>query len=121
MLKSGCRAEVRVLSTPAVLVYHIWYITRGCLLFLCYPARDRVMMSDVARASLGVLTSTILAHWVPFPAPGPPRTNTTCGFMARKILGAFLHRLRSGPPIINPAGEIVKRSPMNERNELAGE
>jgi hypothetical protein len=24
------------------------------------------------------LTLTILAHWVPFPAPGPPNTNTTC-------------------------------------------
>ena len=25
-------------------------------------------------------TFTILAHWVPFPAPGPPRTNTTRDF-----------------------------------------
>lgn len=24
-----------------------------------------------------ILTSTILAHWVPLPAPGPPSTNTT--------------------------------------------
>jgi hypothetical protein len=25
-------------------------------------------------------TFTILSHWVPFPAPGPPRTNTTRDF-----------------------------------------
>lgn len=29
------------------------------------------------------LTSTMRAHWVPLPAPGPPRTNTTSGFMRR--------------------------------------
>lgn len=27
------------------------------------------------------LTSTMRAHWVPLPAPGPPKTNTTNGFM----------------------------------------
>lgn len=27
------------------------------------------------------LTATMRAHWVPLPAPGPPRTNTTTGFM----------------------------------------
>lgn len=37
------------------------------------------------------ITSTILAHCVPFPAPGPPRTKTTFGSSAA-ILLKFLER-----------------------------
>lgn len=36
------------------------------------------------------LAWTILEHWVPFPAPGPPSTNTTHGF-AEADIAAFLH------------------------------
>ena len=37
-------------------------------------------MANKYQTSLIFHTSTILAHWVPFPAPGPPNTNTTIGF-----------------------------------------
>lgn len=53
------------------------------------------------------LTSTILAHCVPFPAPGPPKTNTTCGFIITLNLcatrGSFSDSLCSKATIINRA------------------
>lgn len=50
-------------------------------------------------------TSTILEHWVPLPAPGPPSTNTTCGFITSDTryskLGTFCDKLPNKRPIIN--------------------
>ena len=53
------------------------------------------------------LTSTMRAHWVPLPAPGPPRTNTTCGFMKR------CGKRKSGRPV--SSGKLRPRTCSSRR------
>lgn len=69
------------------------------------------------------LTSTILAHWVPFPAPGPPNTNTTCGFMINAALyttlGTFTDNLLNKWKIINrqPNNTLTESGSTRSLNE----
>lgn len=70
-------------------------------------------------------TSTIFEHWVPLPAPGPPSTNTTCGFMIRghwyNKLGTFCKALPSNRLIINRLGQPLTGWGPKWPNEQAGE
>ena len=47
------------------------------------------------RGEISPLTLTILAHWVPFPAPGPPRTNITQGLAIPDIMRSLLQYWRN--------------------------
>lgn len=62
-------------------------------------------LDPVLRVFACLLTSTILEHWVPFPAPGPPNTNTTCGFISSETrfnkLGTFRDTSATQRPNIN--------------------
>lgn len=64
-------------------------------------------------------TSTILEHWVPLPAPGPPSTNTTCGFIISGTWYSKLDTLLDTKPTkrenINrplPASDVNQNWPM---------
>ena len=47
------------------------------------PNRMTTQAEKIPLGAAGVeLTSTILTHWVPLPAPGPPRTKMTLGSFA---------------------------------------
>lgn len=64
-------------------------LSREYLSTFLYPIRPIVNKNCFVFivVSLGIsLTSTILEHCVPFPAPGPPSTNTTCGFIVSNTL-----------------------------------
>ena len=69
------------------------------------PARCPVKPREPA-GCLG-LTSTMRAHWVPLPAPGPPRTNTTCGFIKR------CGKRKSGRPV--SSGKLRPRTCSSRR------
>lgn len=57
------------------------------------------------------LTSTIFLHWVPFPAPGAPKTKTTLGMVAiLRRRWNILNRIHHLQKIIILKKEITKKS-----------
>lgn len=54
---------------------------RNCSFFPTERNRNAGGKKNPRSAITVPFTSTMRAHWVPFPAPGPPRTKTTAGFM----------------------------------------
>ena len=75
----------------------------------------------VCNFTFTLLTSTILAHWVPLPAPGPPRTKTTSGFsptivfirLTIEVLAAPAMRLTLSNHDVKIVGIKEKKGQMN--------
>merc|ERR1719483_472035 len=55
--------------------------------------------------------STILAHWVPFPAPGPPKTKITLGKPMTRLLKQLLYNFST-------LGSLSSSRPSQDKNHI---